>query len=130
MSLTGTQIEQPPRRQACFPLAYDRVLGEEVYIFQKHLGPMRNEFFPVARLRIRDRRGDEAKVLGVLIRADVEETLPMVYVVFVVLRARQEHPRSLRGTVAGERPYFGRGQASGRHKNVCLVPRPVRPQAV
>ena len=66
------------------PFRQHQVIREWINALDLDVGPVRDELLPVLLGRIADRRGDDAEVLGVLVRADVEEVAAMLDVVFVI----------------------------------------------
>ena len=97
MALTGLEVKNLDLLKPIFPLGQNRVIGEQIQVFDLHGRTMGDEFLPIFFRRIRNRRRDYAKVLSAFIRADVKKIAAMGNVVLMIGLAREnDFPISIR----------------------------------
>src|SRR5262249_52926001 len=77
-------------------------------LLDQHISAGGKERLPTAWARVAIRRSGYLEVFTVAVRADVEETLPVIDVVPVLLLARPEDGELIRGTIRGQEPELGR----------------------
>src|ERR1041385_8065028 len=117
------EIDNLDLLQAVLPFRSDGVIRKQIDTFNFHGGPVGDKVLPVFLGRIGYGSGDDAKIPGALVGANVEEIATMIDVIFVISLARRDYfPAGVR-IVGRNVAKFSRGLAECAQKDYGFVAR-------